>query len=182
MVVGKIVDTIVTYRIGMFRGIGCKKDKGDEESSQGLYGKRYLVHPVFGWWPSKKKKIAWYDCPISTGKVEGINNKIKVIKRVPYGFRGERCFQLRLYALRDCRIIPNVGWTWIFPPLSPRAYARASGGFRFYPSPLHPYAANGCGTARKGWRFFVFMFTVVVDGFTAVIRWSLLRMKSGVSC
>jgi len=48
VVVGKIVDTIVTYRIGMFRGIGCKKDKGDEESSQGLYGKRYLVHPVFG--------------------------------------------------------------------------------------------------------------------------------------
>ena len=26
--------------------------------------------------------LAWYDCPISTGKVEGINNKIKVMKRV----------------------------------------------------------------------------------------------------
>ena len=49
------------------------------------------------------------DCPISTGKVEGINNKIKVMKRVPYGFRDERCFQLRLYALHDCRITPNVG-------------------------------------------------------------------------
>jgi len=30
--------------------------------------------------------LAWYDCPISTGKAEGINNKIKVMKRVPYGF------------------------------------------------------------------------------------------------
>ena len=53
--------------------------------------------------------LAWYDCPISTGKAEGINNKIKVMKRVAYGFRDERYFQLRLYALHDCRITPNVG-------------------------------------------------------------------------
>ena len=25
--------------------------------------------------------LAWYDCPISTGKVDGGNNKIKVMKR-----------------------------------------------------------------------------------------------------
>ena len=53
--------------------------------------------------------LAWYDCPISTGKVEGINNKIKVMKRVAYGFRDERYFELRLYALHDCSITPNVG-------------------------------------------------------------------------
>ena len=53
--------------------------------------------------------LAWYDCPISTGKVEGINNKIKVMKRVAYGFRNERYFELRLYALHDCSITPNVG-------------------------------------------------------------------------
>ena len=29
--------------------------------------------------------LAWYDCHISTGKVEGINNKIKVMKRTAYG-------------------------------------------------------------------------------------------------
>ena len=52
--------------------------------------------------------LAWYDCPISTGKVEGIKNKIKVMKRVAYGFRNERYFLLRLYAQHDCRIIPNV--------------------------------------------------------------------------
>ena len=53
--------------------------------------------------------LAWYDCHISTGKVEGINNKIKVLKRSAYGFRDERYFELRLYALHDCHITRNVG-------------------------------------------------------------------------
>lgn len=53
--------------------------------------------------------LAWYDCRISTGKVEGINNKVKVMKRNAYGFRDERYFELRLYALHDCRITRNVG-------------------------------------------------------------------------
>lgn len=53
--------------------------------------------------------LSWYDCHISTGKVEGINNKIKVMKRNAYGFRDERYFKLRLYALHDCRITRNVG-------------------------------------------------------------------------
>lgn len=53
--------------------------------------------------------LAWYDCHISTGKVEGINNKIKVMKRTAYGFRDEHYFKLRLYALHDCRITRNVG-------------------------------------------------------------------------
>ena len=48
--------------------------------------------------------LAWYDCLISTIKVEGINNKIKIIKRNAYGFRNERYFKLRLYALHDYRI------------------------------------------------------------------------------
>jgi transposase len=53
--------------------------------------------------------LAWYDCHLSTGKVEGINNKIKVMKRNAYGFRDEKYFKLRLYALHDCRITQNVG-------------------------------------------------------------------------
>ena len=48
--------------------------------------------------------LAWYDCHISTGKVEGIN-----MKRNAYGFRDERYFELRLFALHDCRITRNVG-------------------------------------------------------------------------
>ena len=57
----------------------------------------------------KKSIPAWYDCHLSTGKVEGINNKIKVMKRNEYGFRDEKYFTLRLYALHDCRITRNVG-------------------------------------------------------------------------
>ena len=57
----------------------------------------------------KKGILAWYDCHLSTGKVEGINNKIKIMKRNAYGFREERYFTLRLYALHDCRITRNVG-------------------------------------------------------------------------
>ena len=53
--------------------------------------------------------LAWYDSHISTGKVEGINNKIKVMKRNAYGFRDDWYFTLRLYALHDCRITRNVG-------------------------------------------------------------------------
>ena len=57
----------------------------------------------------KKGILAWYDCHLSTGKVEGINNKIKVMKRNAYGFRDEKYFTLRLYALHDSRITRNVG-------------------------------------------------------------------------
>ncbi|WP_255347970.1 transposase [Prevotella sp. S7 MS 2] len=46
---------------------------------------------------------------LEVGKVEGINNKIKVMKRNAYGFKDERYFTLRLYALHDCRITRNVG-------------------------------------------------------------------------
>ena len=40
--------------------------------------------------------LAWYDSPISTGKIEGINNKIKVMKRVAYGFRDEKVFSAKV--------------------------------------------------------------------------------------
>jgi len=45
--------------------------------------------------------LAYFDKPISTGPVEGINNKIKTLKRIAYGFRDERYFTLRLLALHD---------------------------------------------------------------------------------
>lgn len=52
--------------------------------------------------------LAWYDCRISNGKVEGINNKIKVMKRRAYGFRDDRYLELRLYGLHDATNA-NVG-------------------------------------------------------------------------
>lgn len=45
--------------------------------------------------------LAYFDKPISTGPVEGINNKIKTLKRMAYGFRDDRYFTLRLLALHD---------------------------------------------------------------------------------
>jgi transposase len=53
--------------------------------------------------------LAWYDCNISTAKVEGINNKIKVLKREAYGFRDERYFKLRLYDLHNKGITSFLG-------------------------------------------------------------------------
>ena len=40
---------------------------------------------------------------ITTGKVEGINNKIKVLKRKAYGFRDVEYFKLRIYNLHESR-------------------------------------------------------------------------------
>lgn len=37
--------------------------------------------------------LNWYDHPISNGVVEGINNKIKVLKRIAYGYRDMDYFQ-----------------------------------------------------------------------------------------
>ena len=53
--------------------------------------------------------LAWYDCHFSTAKVEGINNKIKVLKRNAYGFRDDKYFKLRLFALHDSNIYLNCG-------------------------------------------------------------------------
>ena len=37
------------------------------------------------------------DYPIHTGKIEGVNNKIKVIKRKAYGYHDLRYFTLKVY-------------------------------------------------------------------------------------
>ena len=43
--------------------------------------------------------LAWWRHRISSGPMEGINNKIKTMLRKAYGLRDERFFMLRLYAL-----------------------------------------------------------------------------------
>jgi len=43
--------------------------------------------------------LAWYDYPISTGPLEGTNNKIKTMKRQAYGFRDQEFFKLKILAL-----------------------------------------------------------------------------------
>lgn len=45
--------------------------------------------------------LAYYDYRISSGKVEGVNNKIKTIKRQAYGFRDDDYFKLRILSMHD---------------------------------------------------------------------------------
>lgn len=42
---------------------------------------------------------------ISTGKLEGINNKIKTLKRKAYGFRDQAFFILKLYSLHESKAV-----------------------------------------------------------------------------
>jgi transposase len=45
--------------------------------------------------------LAWYGHHISTAKLEGINNKIKTMKRQAYGYRDQKFFELEILALHD---------------------------------------------------------------------------------
>jgi transposase len=47
--------------------------------------------------------LAWYDCPISTGPLEGTNTKIKLMQRLAYGYRDREFFKLKIYALHKTR-------------------------------------------------------------------------------
>lgn len=43
--------------------------------------------------------LNWYDFPISSGPLEGINNKIGALQRMAYGYRDPEYFILKLHAL-----------------------------------------------------------------------------------
>ncbi len=47
--------------------------------------------------------LAWYSYRISTGPLEGTNNKIRALTRQAYGFRDTQYFILQLYALHETR-------------------------------------------------------------------------------
>ncbi len=47
--------------------------------------------------------LAYYDCQITTGPLEGINNKIKTMKRQAYGFRDMEYFKLKILAIHQAR-------------------------------------------------------------------------------
>jgi len=47
--------------------------------------------------------LNYFNHPLTTGPVEGINNKIKVLKRKAYGYRDIEYFKLRIYFLHESR-------------------------------------------------------------------------------
>jgi transposase len=49
--------------------------------------------------------LAWHTHPISTGPLEGTNNKIRALTRQAYGFRDQEYFLLQLYALHKTRFL-----------------------------------------------------------------------------
>lgn len=48
--------------------------------------------------------LNWYDARISTGPLEGLNNKIKVLKRKAYGYRDLEFFALKIKSIHEYRI------------------------------------------------------------------------------
>jgi transposase len=47
--------------------------------------------------------LAYYDCRISTGPLEGTNNKIRTMQRQAYGFRDQEFFKLKILALHESK-------------------------------------------------------------------------------
>ena len=47
--------------------------------------------------------LAYYDVMISSGPLEGTNNKIKTMKRQAYGFRDREFFKLKILAIHETR-------------------------------------------------------------------------------
>ena len=47
--------------------------------------------------------LAWYEHPISTGPLEGTNNKIKTMQRQHYGLRDQDFFRLKIYAIHRAK-------------------------------------------------------------------------------
>ncbi len=47
--------------------------------------------------------LAYYDCRISTGPLEGRTDKIMTMQRQAYGFRDQEFFKLKIYALHEAK-------------------------------------------------------------------------------
>ena len=47
--------------------------------------------------------LNYYDYPISTGPLEGTNNKIQLMKRRAYGYRDHEFFKLKILGAHETR-------------------------------------------------------------------------------
>jgi len=62
--------------------------------------------------------LAYFDFPISTGPLEGTNNKIKTLQKQAYGFRDMDFFKQKIYALHETRyaLIDEPFFNYPAPP------------------------------------------------------------------
>ena len=51
----------------------------------------------------RRRILAYYKYPITTGRLEGTNNKIKTMKRQAYGYRDQEFFQLKILAIHETK-------------------------------------------------------------------------------
>lgn len=67
--------------------------------STGLKPFQKLVKTILQRWDGL---MAYFKHPISTGPLEGVNTKIKLLKRKAYGYRDEKFFKLRILFIHEC--------------------------------------------------------------------------------
>jgi len=69
----------------------CRRAEASKLSVLVQMAKTFTLH--------RERLLNYHRCPISTGPLEGVNNKIKTLQRQAYGFRDEEFFHLRIYSL-----------------------------------------------------------------------------------
>lgn len=82
---------------------GAKRFLGDWVARAIASGIKLMVkfaHSLLG---HRTGIFSWFDNKISTGPLEGMNNKIKVLKRRAYGYRDMEYFKLKIYNLHHAK-------------------------------------------------------------------------------
>lgn len=82
-------------KAGVFLTDWCRRAKASGISILVQFAELLAAH--------RRGILAWYNFPISTGPLEGTNNKIKTMQRQAYGFRDREFFMLKIYALHESR-------------------------------------------------------------------------------
>ncbi|HZL35832.1 MAG TPA: transposase [Tepidisphaeraceae bacterium] len=86
-----------SYQNGLFN-VECKRRKHYHAQAWGI---RMLQKFAVTLAQHRRGILAYYDCPIITGPLEGTNNKIKTMQRQAYGFRDPDFFKLKVFALHE---------------------------------------------------------------------------------
>ena len=66
-------------------------------------GVRILINLARNFLSKRHGLLAYYDYRISSGKLEGFNNKIKTMQRQAYGYRDQEFFILKIFALHTVK-------------------------------------------------------------------------------
>ena len=69
----------------------------------GMTGIRMLISFAKTLAAHREGILAWYEYPISTGPLEGTNNKIKTMKRQAYGYRDQEFFRLKILGIHQTK-------------------------------------------------------------------------------